>query len=512
MLIPTGGSVADRVDVHELRLRPGDRRPDRRVRRIRARRSRASRRGLAKIESGAGERPAASSRTTRRSSQVHQYDSAALNNDEYIRGVAAKVLREHSQPSARMDASSTGTAGDAVPPARARDSLARGCSSWSRSASSATSRCSRARSRTGRVHWAFSNFCGRDLRVPHAVRALVRLRRDRDDRVRSCSRIRSCTGSRSGRAVAERLPRPHRRAVLRHVPRPDARVAQHPRRRGAGRRLPARHPRPRRRTAACSRRPSQSSRASPTTSSPSWPCRSTSRWSRSTRGSSRRRRTCTRRRTQAFLRVTLPLSAPGIVAGTLLTFIPAAGDFINAQLLGTPTPVHDRERHPVEVPRVTRLSDGGVALVPPHGAHPRRPARLRPRGRNGAADRDEVRTSARAHASTRSSRSCYLLLPVAVVILFSFNAPSGRYNYVWQGFTFDNWVNWNSVPGIQDAVWNVARGRTHLARSSRPCSARCSRSRSSATASAGEARRTCSSSCRWRRRRSSSARRFSRCS
>jgi spermidine/putrescine transport system permease protein len=41
-------------------------------------------------------------------------------------------------------------------------------------------------------------------------------------------------------------------------------------------------------------------------------------------------------RRQAFLRVTLPLSAPGIVAGTLLTFIPAAGDFINAQLLGTP--------------------------------------------------------------------------------------------------------------------------------------------------------------------------------
>jgi spermidine/putrescine transport system permease protein len=40
--------------------------------------------------------------------------------------------------------------------------------------------------------------------------------------------------------------------------------------------------------------------------------------------------------TQAFLRVTLPLSAPGIVAGSLLTFIPAAGDFINAALLGTP--------------------------------------------------------------------------------------------------------------------------------------------------------------------------------
>jgi spermidine/putrescine transport system permease protein len=39
---------------------------------------------------------------------------------------------------------------------------------------------------------------------------------------------------------------------------------------------------------------------------------------------------------RAFLRVTLPLSLPGVVAGTLLTFIPAAGDFINAQLLGSP--------------------------------------------------------------------------------------------------------------------------------------------------------------------------------
>src|SRR5207237_8962426 len=41
-------------------------------------------------------------------------------------------------------------------------------------------------------------------------------------------------------------------------------------------------------------------------------------------------------RTKAFMRVTLPLSLPGVFAGTLLTFIPAAGDFINAQLLGTP--------------------------------------------------------------------------------------------------------------------------------------------------------------------------------
>jgi spermidine/putrescine transport system permease protein len=37
---------------------------------------------------------------------------------------------------------------------------------------------------------------------------------------------------------------------------------------------------------------------------------------------------------QSFWRVTLPLSAPGIVAGTLLTFIPAAGDYVNAYFLG----------------------------------------------------------------------------------------------------------------------------------------------------------------------------------
>ena len=38
-----------------------------------------------------------------------------------------------------------------------------------------------------------------------------------------------------------------------------------------------------------------------------------------------------------FLKVTLPLSAPGVVAGTLLTFIPAAGDYVNAAILGSPT-------------------------------------------------------------------------------------------------------------------------------------------------------------------------------
>lgn len=46
----------------------------------------------------------------------------------------------------------------------------------------------------------------------------------------------------------------------------------------------------------------------------------------------------------------------------------------------------------------------------------------------------------------------YLMLPIAVVILFSFNAPSGRFNYVWQGFTFDYWIDWDAPVGLRDSV------------------------------------------------------------
>ena len=46
----------------------------------------------------------------------------------------------------------------------------------------------------------------------------------------------------------------------------------------------------------------------------------------------------------------------------------------------------------------------------------------------------------------------YLMLPIGVVIAFSFNHPRGRFNYTWRGFTWDNWLHWNSVPGIQSAI------------------------------------------------------------
>ena len=46
----------------------------------------------------------------------------------------------------------------------------------------------------------------------------------------------------------------------------------------------------------------------------------------------------------------------------------------------------------------------------------------------------------------------YLLLPIAVVVVFSFNNPAGKFNYTWQGFTWDNWRYWDGVPGIRSAI------------------------------------------------------------
>jgi spermidine/putrescine transport system permease protein len=46
----------------------------------------------------------------------------------------------------------------------------------------------------------------------------------------------------------------------------------------------------------------------------------------------------------------------------------------------------------------------------------------------------------------------YLMLPIGVVAVFSFNNPPGKFNYTWYGFTWDNWRYWNGVPGIEGAI------------------------------------------------------------
>ena len=46
----------------------------------------------------------------------------------------------------------------------------------------------------------------------------------------------------------------------------------------------------------------------------------------------------------------------------------------------------------------------------------------------------------------------YLMLPIAVVIVFSFNDPAGRYNYTWESFTTEHWRNPFGPPFLGDAV------------------------------------------------------------
>ena len=46
----------------------------------------------------------------------------------------------------------------------------------------------------------------------------------------------------------------------------------------------------------------------------------------------------------------------------------------------------------------------------------------------------------------------YLLVPIAIVVLFSFNHPKGRFNYIWEGFTLDNWRHWNAYEELTGAM------------------------------------------------------------
>ena len=51
----------------------------------------------------------------------------------------------------------------------------------------------------------------------------------------------------------------------------------------------------------------------------------------------------------------------------------------------------------------------------------------------------------------------YLLIPIAVIILFSFNNPAGRYNFTWEGFTLDHWESVFSLPDLNSALLTSLR-------------------------------------------------------
>ena len=68
----------------------------------------------------------------------------------------------------------------------------------------------------------------------------------------------------------------------------------------------------------------------------------------------------------------LPLSLPGVFAGTLLTFIPATGDFINAALLGNPNTSVIGNVVQTQFLEPQRLPDGGRHQLRADGDHHRR--------------------------------------------------------------------------------------------------------------------------------------------
>ena len=166
------------------------------------------------------------------------------------------------------------------------------------------------------------------------------------------------------------------------------------------------------------------------------------------------------RRRDVFRHVTLPLSMPGVVAGTLLTFIPAAGDFINAQLLGTPKQfmignvIQSRYLVVADYPTAAALSFLLMAfmliIVADLGADRRH--------RGAARHRGGARVTLRRRGldwllnAYAGLALIYLLLPIGVILVFSFNNPVGRFNFIWNEFSLDAWKHPFAVEGIGSAL------------------------------------------------------------
>ncbi len=177
----------------------------------------------------------------------------------------------------------------------------------------------------------------------------------------------------------------------------------------------------------------------------------------------------------AFLRVTLPLSAPGIVAGMLLTFIPAVGDYVNAYFLGGPNQamignvIQGQYLELANYPIAAALSFVLMALIMVAvviylwrvgtGALMGDDEEVRTEGTRARLGAGRVRARGvlgwvREHAlgAYAAVAIAYMLIPIAVIVLFSFNDPSGNFNISWQGFTLDHWRDPFADQALADAL------------------------------------------------------------
>ena len=175
----------------------------------------------------------------------------------------------------------------------------------------------------------------------------------------------------------------------------------------------------------------------------------------------------------AFLNVTLPLSAPGVVAGILLTFIPAVGDYVNAYFLGGPNQamignvIQGQFLELANYPVAAALSFMFMALIMIAVL-----LYLRFAGTGALiGDDDSATVEATASVSTPSAGHgvlgwlrahalnvyagialAYMLIPIAVIAAFSFNDPAGSFNFTWQGFTLDYWAHPFAQSDLTDAL------------------------------------------------------------
>ena len=178
----------------------------------------------------------------------------------------------------------------------------------------------------------------------------------------------------------------------------------------------------------------------------------------------------------AFRKVTLPLSMPGVVAGTLLTFIPAAGDYVNAELLGNPNTtmignvIQSRFFTVVDYPTAAALSFLLMAAIlvlvvlRPPGRH--RGARVTTTDRPSSAGRHagapgptlarRVRRWLGAYALAHLRRARVRLHVPAdrVRDRCSRSTTRGRTNLAWHGFTLDDWRTPAAHPTCAPRVGN----------------------------------------------------------
>ncbi len=176
----------------------------------------------------------------------------------------------------------------------------------------------------------------------------------------------------------------------------------------------------------------------------------------------------------AFIRVTLPLSAPGILAGVLLTFIPAVGDYVNAYFLGGPNQamignvIQGQFLTLADYPTAAALSFVLMALILIVVV-----VYIRGAGSRALIGDDEAGGGHTPHPPPRPPpatsllgrlragaltvymwlATAYMLIPIAIIALFSFNDPVGNFNIDWQGFTLDHWRSPFSDDNLTEALF-----------------------------------------------------------